>query len=138
MTRRFIGISLMLSGLFAGTAAIADEGVPWTAPAGVEKMSPCIPKMGEHFADPKTMPFGPWYNVYQGKLIAIEYAISVADFAAGKNFTNALTQFDGKPLTIDHVDVTLSPKGHPHFTEPHYDLHFYLVPDSVDSAITCK
>jgi hypothetical protein len=47
-------------------------------------------------------------------------------------------QFNGKPLTIDHVDITLAPKGHPHFEQPHYDLHLYLVPDSVDSAITCK
>jgi hypothetical protein len=28
--------------------------------------------------------------------------------------------------------------GHPGFPKPHYDMHFYLVTDAEDSAITCK
>ena len=138
MNRAFVCTLFLLGGILVSGAALAEDGLPWTAPAGVEKVSPCIPKMGEHFIDRKNLPFGPWYNVYQGKLIAIEYAISAADFAAGKSFANALIQFDGKPLTVDHMDITFEPKGHPNFEQPHFDLHIYLVPDSVDGAITCK
>ena len=117
--------------------AFADA-LPWTPPPGVEKVSPCIPKMDTHWADMKTLPLGPWYNVHDGKLIAIEYAVSVEDFVAGKNFTGLSLQFGGKAVDVDHVDITLAPKGHPHFEKPHYDLHFYLISVDEEDKITCK
>jgi hypothetical protein len=121
----------------AGDQPLADP-VAWKAPDGVEKVSPCIPKMGEHWANKKDLPFGPWFNVFNGKLIAIEYAISIDDFVAGKEFNNATFRYEGRPLAIDHVDIGFQPHGHPGFMVPHYDLHFYLVSDAEDSAITCK
>jgi hypothetical protein len=57
------------------------EGLPSVAslPAGVVQVSPIVPGMGEHWANPKNLPFGPIYCVIEGKVTCMEYMISQAD-----------------------------------------------------------
>lgn len=56
-------------------------------PAGVIKLTPVVPAMDEHWADPKTMPLGPIYGVHNSRLIFLEFMMSQDDFKAGKSWT---------------------------------------------------
>jgi hypothetical protein len=94
-------------------------------PAGVIAVSPCVPAMGEHWANPKSLPFGPIYGVVGNQVVFVEVMIAQADFTAGKSWNNVL-----KPLPryrIDHVDIEFVPKGHEGYEIPHYDVHAYFV-----------
>jgi hypothetical protein len=117
--------------LGTGAAAIAALPPPGL-PAGVQQVSPCIPGMGEHWANPKNLPFGPIYGVYDGKVVFTEVMIDQKAFAAGKSWTDQLKPIAGHP--IDHIDIEFQAKGHPGYTIPHYDIHAYFVPHAVHSA----
>lgn len=116
----------------------ATMPVIWMAPEGVVRISPCVPAMGEHWANPADLPVGPIYTVYQGRLIAVEYMLSQADFAAGKNWDDLTFRYWGQQLPIEHADVDFQPHGHEGYEVPHYDLHFYLVTHPEDREITCQ
>jgi hypothetical protein len=124
-------IKTLLAALFAtcATAAFADEltAMPDVSvlPKEVVQISPVVPGMGEHWADPKTLPLGPIYCVYKGKVVCLEYMISQADFAAGKSWPT-LTGLTDLP-SINHLSVAFEPHGHEGFTVPHYDLHMYFL-----------
>jgi hypothetical protein len=53
---------------------------PAGMPAGVLKLSPCVATMGEHWANPRSMPFGPIYGVYNGKIVFTEVMIDLHAF----------------------------------------------------------
>ena len=118
----------VLSTSAAAVAALPPAGLP----AGVQQVSPCVPGMGEHWADPKNLPFGPIYGVYDGKIVFAEVMIDQKAFAAGKSWTDQLKPIAGH--SIDHVDIEFQAKGHPGYTVPHYDIHAYFVPHAVHSA----
>src|SRR4051812_37527208 len=70
---------IAISALLAATATVtrADElaKLPTTGilPSGTVKVSGVVPRMGEHWANPKDLPLGPIYCVHKGKVICIEY-----------------------------------------------------------------
>ena len=81
--------------------------------------------MGEHWADPRTLPEGPFYGVARGRIVFTELMIDQRNFASGKSWHDVL-----KPLAghrIDHVDIDFEPHGHPGYRVPHYDVHAYYV-----------
>lgn len=131
---------LLLAALFASAAfpALAQQlpPQPKVHPAGVPKdallVSPCIVGMGEHWANPKTLPVGPIYGIYNGKPVFTEIMIDQKDFAAGKSFMDMLKPLPG--YRIDHVDVEFEPKGHEGYPIPHYDVHAYYVKHDVHMA----
>src|SRR6516165_1639546 len=83
---------------------------PAGIPAGVVLVSPCVQKMGEHWANPKNLPFGPIYGVYEGKPVFTEIMIDQKAFASGKSWEKTLAPLPG--YTIDHVDIDFVPYGH--------------------------
>jgi hypothetical protein len=97
---------------------------PAGIPAGAVLVSRCVPTLGDHWADPKTLPTGPIYGVWQGKPYFTEMMVSVKDLVKGFNHQNvrALPGY-----TIDHVDFEFEPNGHSGFPVPHYDLHAYYI-----------
>lgn len=101
-------------------------------PPGVGRLTGVIPAMGEHWADPRHLPLGPIYGVYNGKVIFWEFMIAQEDFKAGKSF-EALQLLKGQP--VDHVDITFMPGGHPGFETPHYDIHAYFISVEEQKAI---
>lgn len=101
-------------------------------PPGVGRLSGVVPAMGEHWADPRNLPLGPIYGVYNGKVIFWEFMISQEDFKAGKSF-EALQLLKLQP--VDHVDIQFLPNGHPGFEVPHYDIHAYFIPVEEQRAI---
>ncbi|MGA8532895.1 MAG: hypothetical protein WB615_02165 [Candidatus Tumulicola sp.] len=131
MKHAFMIAALAAAALGINAAAIA-AAPPAGLPAGVQQVSPCVPGMGEHWANPKDLPFGPIYGVYNGKVVFTEVMIDQTAFAAGKSWTDQLKPIAGH--TIDHVDIEFQPKGHPGYEIPHYDVHAYFVPHAVHTA----
>ena len=120
-----------------GTDDVRPLPVMWNPPPGVVQLSPCVPYMGEHWANPATFPLGPIYTVDRGRLISIEYMIAQADFAAGRSWLDLKFLYWGMPLIIQHANIEFLPEGHDGFAVPHYDMHFHLVTHADERAITC-
>lgn len=112
--------------------------IAWMPPPGVVQISPCVPTMGEHWANPATLPMGPIYTVDKGRLISIEYMPAQADFAEGKSWNDLTFLYWGQPLAIQHADFDFLPHGHEGYEVAHYDMHFYVVNHAEDRAITCQ
>jgi hypothetical protein len=103
---------------------------PAAIPANYTMVSPCIPGMGEHWANLKTGPHATTiYGTYQGKPVFTEFMLTQQDFAAGKSFTDVLKPLPG--YAIDHVDIEYLAHGHPGMPYPHYDIHGYYVSHAV-------
>jgi len=75
---------------------------PKPIPRQYVQVSPCIPTMGEHYANPK-VPDAPIYGVYQGKPVFTEIMVLPKDLAAGKSWNNVLQPLPG--YQINHVDI---------------------------------
>ena len=114
----------------AETPAAGLENLPESSslPDGVIQVSPVVPGMGEHWADPKNLPFGPIYCVIDGRITCMEYMISQADFEAGKSFELLRPWLAGATQpAIDHMELNFEPQGHKGYEVPHYDVHMYFV-----------
>lgn len=96
---------------------------PIGMPAGYVLASPCVPAMGEHWANPQNLQ-APIYGVYRGKPVFSEIMVPKAQFEKGFNYAN-LRALRGH--TIDHVDIEYEAHGHPGMLIPHYDVHAYYV-----------
>jgi hypothetical protein len=141
MLFRNLTLALALVTTVAATPpAPAPMPQPKVHPAGVPadaiQVSPCIAGMGEHWANPKNLPFGPIYGVYNGKPVFSEVMVDQKFFAAGRSFLDVLAPMPG--YTIDHVDIEFVPYGHAGYPIPHYDVHAYYVPHAVHEAFCPK
>lgn len=109
----------------------ALAGLPTVArlPPGTVRISPVVPGMGEHWANPKDLPLGPVYCVVQGRVVCAEFMIAREDFEAGRSFPvlEAPLRKGRRLPAVDHLDVGFEPHGHPGFAAPHYDLHMYFI-----------
>lgn len=132
------GISLALAVfLLLGTVpSIAQAPGETKVPEGAIKLSEAVPAMGEHWANPRDLPLGPIYLVWQGKVIGIEYMHTLAMMTpvpappspTGEPAWNY--QIEGLPLfdqKIDHFTISYMPDGHEGFKVPHYDYHLYFI-----------
>jgi len=114
-------------------ASAADAATAPQPPAHVPGMpnvirvSDCIPAMGYHYADPKTLPFGPIYGWYDGKWVFTEIMPSPQQLGSmHQSFDNVLRPLPG--YAINHVDFWYEKNGHPGYWAPHYDIHAFYVP----------
>ena len=114
----------------SSAAGSAGRELPSIAdlPPGTVKVSPPVPGMGEHWANPKDLPLGPIYCVMNGKVICAEFMIQHQAFIDGKSFEHLRLGMKDTLPPVDHLDVTYMPHGHEGFAVPHYDLHMYFVP----------
>lgn len=116
-------VSLVSSPVFGQDAtALPDKSV---LPVDAVQISAVVPKMGEHWANPKDLPLGPIYCVYEGKVVCIEYMIAQQDFADGNSWP-VLAGMTDLP-SINHVDIGFEPNGHEGYEVPHYDLHIFFI-----------
>jgi hypothetical protein len=140
---RVVRVAAFALALAGGLARVAAEPPPPmlppqppTHPVGIPAdalmVSPCIARMGEHWANPKDLPLGPIYGVWQGKPVFTEIMVSVRQLEQGFSYADirALTGY-----AIDHIDFTYEPHGHAGFPVPHYDLHAYYVSPAVQAMI---
>lgn len=132
----FVLVALSGSSVSAAPGAPQLPPQPKVHPAGIPAdalmVSPCISAMGEHWANPKNLPFGPIYGVYGGKPVFSEVMIDKKAFASGKSYVETLKPLPG--YSIDHVDIEYVPYGHAGYPIPHYDVHAYYVSHAVHSA----
>jgi hypothetical protein len=142
MTRFFAPLALALA-LSATAAPVAADTAqpalppqPKVHPAGIPadavRVSPCVARMGEHWANLKNLPMGPIYGVWQGKPVFTEIMVSVKQLQQGFSYADihALPGY-----TIDHIDFEFEPNGHEGFPVPHYDLHAYYVSPALQATI---
>lgn len=99
-------------------------------PPGMVRISPHVPGMGEHWANPRDLPLGPVYCVMEGRVTCMEFMISQQDLRDGKSFERLRPWFAGgaPQPPVDHMEFNFMPQGHPGFEVPHYDVHMYFVP----------
>lgn len=127
LTRSILALAAVLG---LGAPAAAAGARPAGMPAGYVMVSPCIPAMGAHWADPKNLQ-APIYGTYDGKVVFSEIMIPKAQFERGFNYEN-LTALPG--YSINHVDIEYEPHGHEGMAIPHYDIHAYYVSQATHMA----
>jgi hypothetical protein len=130
LRRLIVSLTLVAIGfttLAAGPPQLPPQ--PKVRPAGIPAdamlVSPCVAGMGYHWANPKNLPLGPIYGVYDGKPVFTEIMLDKKAFAAGKSWDAQLKPLPG--YHIDHVDIDIVPYGHEGYPIPHYDIHAYYV-----------
>ncbi|WP_432261905.1 hypothetical protein [Cupriavidus sp. TMH.W2] len=93
MKRLRTAFSAVLLSVATGSALGAGElPVASSLPKNVVQISPVIPGMGEHWADPKDLPLGPIYGVSEGRVIFLEFMIDRATLAKGKTLHRTCLQ----------------------------------------------
>jgi hypothetical protein len=117
------------------TAAAAEtSAIPLRVPKGATVIEQCAKGRGTQYVLPSDIPHGPVYNVYQGKVIGIEYMVSDADVANKASFLGL--PLDGKKY--DHLDIGLESEGHAGFPVQHHHVDLYNISRTASEAITCK
>lgn len=96
-------------------------------PAGTVQLTPVVPAMGEHWADPVDLPFGPIYGKFGDQLVFIEWMIAQEDFESGRSWTGLWSRNGAEMPPVDHIDIEFEPTGHEGYEIPHYDIHVYFV-----------
>lgn len=110
--------------------------------ADAVQVSPVIPAMGEHWANPAHLPFGPIYLVNKGKTVGVEYMFNHDPLACqqipeGPGRMIWVCGIENIPLgrTLDHMTLTYLPKGHDGYTVWHFDVHLYNIPSDERAKI---
>jgi hypothetical protein len=113
--------------------ASASHATTMAVPQGATIIEQCEPGLGTQYVLPKDIPNGPVYNVYQGKLIGMEYMVSAQSLQTLNTSINNLPLF---AQTYDHVNI-MSMSAHAGFPEPHYQVDVMMVPKATSDKITC-
>ena len=95
-------------------------------------ISPHVPHMGEHWANPANLPLGPIYCVIEGHVVCVEYMFTAEDLADGTNWTEIGTGFQTPPVT--RIDMEYKPEGVGPIPVPLYQLHIYFAESEVLAA----
>lgn len=141
--------------------AVNDASLPTvknlTVPAGAIKISGCIPHEGEHWVEIDKLPHGPYYVAHNGIVTALDYMLTEDDIP-GKDFAHKslpeeleYMQANNMDLSdlVHHLDKEYAvPPGvtvkswsihwtppHGGLIVPHYDMHLYLVDNTVLESI---
>ena len=133
-TALLVGVIVTVSAVASSAQEIRD-GLPGTdaLPEGTIQVSPLVPGMGEHWANPEDLPLGPIYCVHEGKVVCLEFMMAQEDFSAGKSWSE-LAGVEGLPAA-DHVNIGFEPQGHEGYEVPHYDIHMYFLSPEEIAAI---
>lgn len=104
-----------------------------TVPAGATIIEKCEPGLGTQYVLPKDIPGGPVYNVYQGKVIGIEYMTSITTVDKLDTMLENLPLYGQK---YNHINIMSMP-AHSGFPTPHYQVDVMMVSDATAKKITC-
>lgn len=107
-------------------------------PGEVEQLSPVLPMMGAHWADPSDLPLGPIYLLTDdGKIMGIEYKFTenMLEEVLVPGSEEGILELNGLSISMpeiglervaEYMDLSYMPRGHDGFDE-HWDLHIYFV-----------
>jgi len=127
LTATLFALSLPAAALAHDPSAATDIGglptIAEIAPDAVP-ISPHVPQMGVHYANPADLPTGPIWCVIEGRVVCVEYLFLASALAAGESWNTLST--GGVLAPITHVDVDYVPGGVGPFQEPLYQLHIWF------------
>jgi hypothetical protein len=114
--------SLLLIPALAG-ASETFEHLPEIVEAvlGAVQISPHVPHMGEHWAEPANLPGGPIYCVIEGRIVCVEYMFEAEDLATGMEWLSLYPRIETPP--ISHIDVEFKSDGIGPRPVPLYQVH---------------
>ena len=126
-------VALVAACLSLATPAAADglSHLPLLSDIAPEAVaiSPHVPQMGAHWAEPANLPLGPIYCVIDGRVVCVEYMFLASEFAAGTDWTDITTGMQTPPII--RIDMEFKPDGVGPFQEPLYQLHLYFAESEV-------
>jgi len=111
---------------------MSSTETPLKVPDDATVVAQCTPGEGKQYIAPKDIPNGPIYNVWNNKVIGLEYMLPESDIAAGKGLNLAAMS-----ATYDHTDVMYEAKGHAGLKEPHYHVVLSTLTYAQEKSITC-
>lgn len=103
-----------------------------TLPPGLITETTCVPGHGYPAYRPQDLPFGPFYGLWERRLIYTEYRVTPDEVQGGK-----LTNVKSLTGPMDHVDIEWHPRGHPGYEVPHYDVYVWNIPHEEHMRIRC-
>lgn len=116
----------LVSGPMAMAADLGSLPLLEEVAATAQQISPHVPHMGTHWANPADLPSGgPIYCVIEGRVVCVEFMLPAAAFAAGQDFTGLLPGIETPPIT--HIDIEYKPDGVGPVTDPLYQVHLYFL-----------
>ncbi len=130
-------IALALGGAGSATAADAQNvtqappPAPYKAVSSLVKLPDFIPGMGQLFADPATLPAGPFLAYdHDGKLVSTTYMIPLSLMKPDMD----LHDLRSPGGNVDHVDMMYN-AGHPGVAEPHIHIVLWHIPADQESRV---
>lgn len=105
-----------------------------TVPEGATVIAECAKGRGKQYVLPKDIPQGPVYNVYDGKVIGVEYMLGQQDVLSSKDYLNLPLQ----GVKYDHINIGLLSKGHSGYPDPHYHVDIFTISHEEAAKITCQ
>jgi hypothetical protein len=103
-------------------------------PKNATIISECAEGRGKQYVLPKDIPTGPVYNVWNSKVIGVEYMVGKDELLTqNKSYINLPLQ----GIAYDHINIGLLSQGHSGYPSAHYHIDLFTVPHSVASAIKC-
>lgn len=133
----FFGIGFW-TGRNQGIASVKPTPTPVEpkiqVPANATIVSQCEPGEGVQFVEPKNIPGGPVYNVWQNKVVGLEYMVSKDDLINLNKDISNLTTMGAK---FDHMNIGFVSHGHAGFPTPHYHIELFTIPESEANKIVC-
>lgn len=95
-----------------------------------EAISPHVPHMGVHWANPADLPNGgPVFCEIDGRVVCVEYILPAEAVQGGTNFKGLVPGMETPPIT--HIDWEYKPDGVGGNPTPVYQLHVYFVGQDV-------
>ncbi|MDD7972993.1 hypothetical protein [Roseinatronobacter alkalisoli] len=95
-------------------------------------ISPHVPHMGAHWAEPANLPLGPIYCVIDDRVVCVEYMFLASDLAAGTDWTDISPGMETPAVT--RIDMEYKADGVGPFQEPLYQIHLYFADAHVLAA----
>lgn len=95
-------------------------------------ISPHVPHMGAHWAEPANLPLGPIYCVIDDRVVCVEYMFLARDLSSGANWSGITAGMQTPAFT--RIDMEYKPDGAGPFQEPLYQLHIYFADAEVLAA----
>jgi len=104
-------------------------------PKNATVIAECAVGRGKQYVLPEDIPTGPVYNVWNNKVIGVEFMVG-RDELLSENKTLVDLPLGG--AVYDHINIGLLSQGHSGFPQPHYHVDLFTVPNAEAQQITCK
>jgi hypothetical protein len=121
-------------GFTPDTDDIINPKTAISIPVNATVAAECETARGKQYIRPQDIPTGPIYDVYQGKVIALEYLVNPDTLAKNDGTYSNLNLPQG---SYDHISV-IPVAAHAGMNENHFHVITYLIPQKQANMITCN